>query len=223
MASQQISSSGVGLFGGSSSNSCSIRVSSINGVRLLSTSTTTKKKKKTSFQRLVVKSDLKYSSAAQTKPQGAEVVATGEVPTLGESKVNISDKAGFQVLCLKHAGTKVNFNGSRHLILKDDDIIEIIENDEIRGLKLFIKDFLIKLSEADSKTAGGLLLAESIKGGQSVERSASVAFFNLTTEVTQLTLTAVILYGLQTINWGDVVYSIISLFRESKGTFNIRK
>ncbi|KAF6166992.1 hypothetical protein GIB67_030685 [Kingdonia uniflora] len=258
MASQQISSSGVGLFGGSSSNSCSIRVSSINGVRLLSTSTTTKKKKKTSFQRLVVKSDLKvnqaesgtarglpkYSSikpwdhrrnpwdrrktkeekttggillpsAAQTKPQGAEVVATGEVPTLGENKVNISDKyssiklwerrrmlpkikiveskatggevlatgevsslgvkkfdisdkVGFKVLHLKHAGTEVDFNGSKHLLLKEDDIVEIIEYDDIKDLKLLNKRVFVKGIEAESKTAGGLLVTETTKDGQSV-------------------------------------------------------
>ncbi|KAF6166994.1 hypothetical protein GIB67_030687 [Kingdonia uniflora] len=190
MASQQITSSGIGLFGGSSSNCWSNRVSSIGAsqIRLLSTT-----KKKTSFQRPVapkhtsvkpwdrkvfskIKSKdekapggiLPYSTA-QTKPQG------GEVTTLGESKVDISDKAGFQVVYLKHAGTKVEFNGSKHLILKEDDIVGIIENEDIKNLKLLNKRVLIKVTDAESKTAGGLLLTEATKEKEFLGRSVTDA------------------------------------------------
>jgi chaperonin GroES len=35
----------------------------------------------------------------------------------------------------KYAGTEVDFNGEKHLILKDDDIVGILETDDIKDLK----------------------------------------------------------------------------------------
>ncbi|KAF6149836.1 hypothetical protein GIB67_010910 [Kingdonia uniflora] len=115
------------------------------------------------------------TSTAQTKPRGGEVVvAIGEVSTLGENKVVISDKAGFEVVYFKFASTEVEFNRSKHLILKEDDILGIIENEDINDLKLLNKRVLIKVAKAESKTAGGLLLTEATKERQSVGFALSV-------------------------------------------------
>ncbi|KAL5065750.1 hypothetical protein RYX36_027487 [Vicia faba] len=107
-------------------------------------------------------------STAQSKPQGGEVVAVGEGKTVGNNKVEISVKAGAQVVYSKYAGTEVEFNGSKHLILKDDDIVGILETDEVKDLKPLSDRVLIKVAEAEKKTAGGLLLTEATKEKPSV-------------------------------------------------------
>ncbi|KAF6174295.1 hypothetical protein GIB67_040788 [Kingdonia uniflora] len=107
-------------------------------------------------------------STAQTKPQAGEVVATGDGKTLGKNKVDISVKAGSQVVYSKYAGTEVDFNGSKHLILKEDDIVGILETEDIKDLKPLNDRILIKVTEAETKTAGGLLLTEATKEKQSV-------------------------------------------------------
>ncbi|CAJ2649995.1 unnamed protein product [Trifolium pratense] len=107
-------------------------------------------------------------STAQSKPQGGEVVAVGEGKTIGKSKVEISVKAGAQVVYSKYAGTEVEFNGSKHLILKDDDIVGILETEEVKDLKPLNDRVLIKIAEAEEKTAGGLLLTEGTKEKPSI-------------------------------------------------------
>lgn len=107
-------------------------------------------------------------STAQSKPQGGEVVAVGDGKTVGKNKVDISVKAGAQVVYSKYAGTEVEFNGSKHLILKDEDIIGILETEEVKDLKPLNDRVLIKVAEAEEKTAGGLLLTEATKDKPSI-------------------------------------------------------
>lgn len=45
----------------------------------------------------------------------------------------------------KYAGTEVEFQGSNHLILKEDDIIGILETDDIKDLKPLNDRILIKV------------------------------------------------------------------------------
>ncbi|KAL2572020.1 hypothetical protein AAZX31_17G046000 [Glycine max] len=105
---------------------------------------------------------------AQGKPQGGEVVAVGEGKSVGKCKVDVSVKTGAQVVHSKYAGTEVEFNGSKHLILKDDDIVGILETDEVKDLKPLNDRVLIKVAEAEEKTAGGLLLTEATKEKPSI-------------------------------------------------------
>ncbi|BAT76903.1 20 kDa chaperonin, chloroplastic-like [Vigna umbellata] len=107
-------------------------------------------------------------ATAQSKPQGGEVVAVGEGKSVGKNKVDISVKTGAQVMYSKYAGTEVEFNGSKHLILKDDDIIGILETDEVKDLKPLNDRVLIKVADAEEKTAGGLLLTEATKDKPSI-------------------------------------------------------
>ncbi|XP_020227532.1 20 kDa chaperonin, chloroplastic isoform X2 [Cajanus cajan] len=107
-------------------------------------------------------------TTAQSKPQAGEVVSVGDGKSIGNSKVDIDVKTGAQVVYSKYAGTEVEFNGSKHLILKDDDIIGILETDEVKDLKPLNDRLLIKVAEADEKTAGGLLLTEATKEKPSI-------------------------------------------------------
>lgn len=107
-------------------------------------------------------------STAQSKPQGGEVVAIGDGKTVGKNKVDISVKAGAQVVYSKYAGTEVEFDGSKHLILKDEDIVGILETEEVKDLKPLNDRVLIKVAEAEEKTAGGLLLTEATKDKPSI-------------------------------------------------------
>ena len=45
----------------------------------------------------------------------------------------------------KYTGTEVEFNGSQHLILKDDDIVGILELDDAKELKPLNDRVLIKV------------------------------------------------------------------------------
>lgn len=45
----------------------------------------------------------------------------------------------------KYAGTEVEFNGSNHLILKEDDIVGILDTDDVKDLKPLNDRVLIKV------------------------------------------------------------------------------
>lgn len=105
---------------------------------------------------------------AQTKPLAGEVVAVGEGKTVGKKKVDISLKTGTQVVYSRYTGTDLEFNGSNHLILKEDDVVGILETEDIKDLKPLNDRVLIKVAEPEEKTAGGLLLTEAIKEKPSI-------------------------------------------------------
>ncbi|KAK2645078.1 hypothetical protein Ddye_020273 [Dipteronia dyeriana] len=107
-------------------------------------------------------------TTAQTKPQAGEVVAVGEGKSVGKTKLDISVPTGSQVVYSKYAGTEVEFNGTNHLILKEDDIVGILETDDIKDLKPLNDRVFIKVAEAEEKTAGGLLLTEASKEKPSI-------------------------------------------------------
>ncbi|KAM3301263.1 20 kDa chaperonin, chloroplastic isoform X1 [Capsicum chacoense] len=105
---------------------------------------------------------------AQSKPNGGEVVAVGEGHSAGKTKVDISVKTGAKVIYSKYSGTEVEFDGSKHLILKEDDIVGILETDDVKDLQPLNDRVLIKVAEAEEKTAGGLLLSEAAKEKPSI-------------------------------------------------------
>ncbi|CAL0330268.1 unnamed protein product [Lupinus luteus] len=107
-------------------------------------------------------------STAQTKPQGGEVVAVGQGKSVGNIKVEVSVKTGAQVVYSKYVGTEVEFNGTKHLILKEEDIIGILETDEVKDLKPLNDRVLIQVAQAEEKTSGGLFLTEATKDKPSI-------------------------------------------------------
>lgn len=54
-------------------------------------------------------------------------------------------KVGTQVVYSKYAGTEIEFSGSKHLLLKEDDIVGILDSDDIKDLKPLNDRILIKV------------------------------------------------------------------------------
>ncbi|KAJ0970010.1 hypothetical protein J5N97_022887 [Dioscorea zingiberensis] len=53
-------------------------------------------------------------------------------------------KTGAQVVYSKYASTELEFNGSNHLLLKEDDIVGILDTDDVKDLKPLGDRVLIK-------------------------------------------------------------------------------
>jgi chaperonin GroES len=65
---------------------------------------------------------------AKEKPQEGKVVAVGPGKVNDEGKKMALDvKAGDKVLFGKYSGTEININGVEHLIMREEDILAIIE------------------------------------------------------------------------------------------------
>jgi chaperonin GroES len=65
---------------------------------------------------------------AKEKPIEAKVVATGKGKLLESGEVRqLAVKKGDRVLFGKYGGTEVKIDGEEHLILREDDILGIIE------------------------------------------------------------------------------------------------
>jgi chaperonin GroES len=65
---------------------------------------------------------------AKEKPMEGKVVAVGKGKVLENGKVLPLDvKAGDRVLFSKYAGTEVKLDGEEHLIMREDDILGIVE------------------------------------------------------------------------------------------------
>lgn len=71
----------------------------------------------------VTKSGIVLPGASKEKPQEAEVVAVGP----GTKDVKMDVKVGDRVLFSKYTGNEIKFEGSEYIILKQDDILAIIE------------------------------------------------------------------------------------------------
>jgi chaperonin GroES len=65
---------------------------------------------------------------AKEKPQEGKVVAAGKGKITEDGKVIPLDvKAGDRILFGKYAGTEVKIDGEEHLIMREEDILGIIE------------------------------------------------------------------------------------------------
>ncbi len=69
------------------------------------------------------KSGIILSSSAQEKPQDAEVIAVGP----GTSEVEMQVKVGDKVMYSKYAGNNVKLDGEEYIIVKQEDILAIVE------------------------------------------------------------------------------------------------
>ncbi|MCX8084921.1 MAG: co-chaperone GroES [Calditerrivibrio sp.] len=64
---------------------------------------------------------------AKEKPQEGEVIATGPGKVLENgTRIELTVKAGDKVLFSKYAGTEVKIDGVEYLIMREDDILGII-------------------------------------------------------------------------------------------------
>ena len=65
---------------------------------------------------------------AKEKPIEGQVIAVGNGKVLEDGKVRPLDiKAGDRILFSKYAGTEVKIEGEEHLIMREEDILGVIE------------------------------------------------------------------------------------------------
>ena len=69
------------------------------------------------------KSGIVLASSSQEKPQEAEVIAVG--PGTVDVKMEVS--VGQKVIYSKYAGTEVKFEGEEYIVIKQNDILAIVE------------------------------------------------------------------------------------------------
>ena len=65
---------------------------------------------------------------AKEKPMEGKVIAVGKGKLMEDGEIHALDvKAGDRVLFGKYSGTEVKIDGEEHLIMKEDDILGVIE------------------------------------------------------------------------------------------------
>jgi chaperonin GroES len=65
---------------------------------------------------------------AKEKPQEGKVVAVGKGKMTEQGKLLVPDvKAGDKILFGKYSGSEVKIEGEEHLILREDDILGVLE------------------------------------------------------------------------------------------------
>ena len=67
------------------------------------------------------------TSAAQEKPQVAEVVAVGPGGLVDGHEVKMELNVGDKVLISKYAGTEVKVDGNEYTIVRQSDVLAIVE------------------------------------------------------------------------------------------------
>ena len=67
------------------------------------------------------------SSAAQEKPQVAEILAVGPGGVVDGKEVKMEVKVGDKVLTGKYSGTEVKVDGEKYTIVRQSDILAVVE------------------------------------------------------------------------------------------------
>ena len=73
------------------------------------------------------KSGILLTGTAKEQPQEAKVVAIGPCAIVEGKRVPMDVEVGNKVLYSKYAGTDVKVDGEEYIILKQDDILAIVE------------------------------------------------------------------------------------------------
>ena len=73
------------------------------------------------------KSGIILSTNSQEKPQIAEVIEVGPGITLDGEKVEMQVKKGDKVITGKYSGTEVKYQGEEYIIVKQSEILAIVE------------------------------------------------------------------------------------------------
>ena len=73
------------------------------------------------------KSGIILADNAKEKPQVAEIVAVGPGGVVEGKEITMQVKVGDRVLISKYAGTEVKLDGQEYTILRQNDILAIVE------------------------------------------------------------------------------------------------
>lgn len=73
------------------------------------------------------KSGIILAESAQEKPQIAEVIEVGHGEIIDDKPEKMQVKKGDNVIISQYSGTKVKFEGTEYIIVKQDDILAVVE------------------------------------------------------------------------------------------------
>ncbi len=73
------------------------------------------------------KSGIVLAGPAQEKPQIARVVAVGPGGMVDGNEVTMTLKVGDRVIISKYAGTEVKFDGEEYTIVRQSDVLAVVE------------------------------------------------------------------------------------------------
>lgn len=73
------------------------------------------------------KSGIILSSGAKEKPQIAEIIEVGPGREVDGKIIKMNVKKGDKVIVSKYSGTEVKYDGEEYIIVKQDDILAIVE------------------------------------------------------------------------------------------------
>lgn len=73
------------------------------------------------------KSGIILAGKAQEKPQVAEVIAVGPGEEVDGKKLPMHVKVGDNVIISQYAGTEVKYEGEEYMIVKESDILAIVD------------------------------------------------------------------------------------------------
>ncbi len=74
------------------------------------------------------KSGIVLPGQAQEKPQQAEVIAVGPGGIVDGKEVKMQVKVGDKVIYSKYAGTEVKLENEEYVVVKQNDIVAIVED-----------------------------------------------------------------------------------------------
>ena len=73
------------------------------------------------------KSGIILSSGSQEKPQIAKVIAVGPGKMEEGKKIEMNIKVGDKVITSKYSGTEIKYEGEDYIIVKQSDVLAIVE------------------------------------------------------------------------------------------------
>lgn len=75
----------------------------------------------------ITKSGIVLPGTAKEKPQQGEVIAVGSGEYIDGKKVELEVKVGDKVIYSKYSGTEIKIDEQEYLILRQNDILAIVE------------------------------------------------------------------------------------------------
>ena len=73
------------------------------------------------------KSGIILASGAKEKPQIAEVIVVGPGKQSKDEEIKMNVKQGDKVIVSKYSGTEVKYEDEEYMIVKQDDILAVVE------------------------------------------------------------------------------------------------
>ncbi len=75
----------------------------------------------------VTKGGIVLPGSAKEKPQMAEVVAVGPGGVVDGKEITMYVKVGEKVIFSKYAGTEVKLDGTEYIVVRQNDILAVVE------------------------------------------------------------------------------------------------